>query len=64
MAHQGQQKKDTIMEALLVLIVGASVMSVAPHSAGYVLNVILGLAFPFSVMMPYNGTLAVGAQLG
>ncbi|MXX06170.1 MAG: divalent metal cation transporter [Gammaproteobacteria bacterium] len=32
------------------------------HAAGYLLNAILGLAFLFSVMISYNGILALGAQ--
>lgn len=34
------------------------------HVAGYGLNVLLGLAFLFSVVISYNGILAIGAQLG
>lgn len=32
------------------------------HAAGYLLNAILGLAFLFSVVISYNGILALGAQ--
>jgi hypothetical protein len=34
------------------------------HVAGHGLNVLLGLAFLFSVVISYNGILAIGAQLG
>jgi Mn2+/Fe2+ NRAMP family transporter len=34
------------------------------HTAGYFLNIMLGLAFLFSVMISYNGILAIGTQLG
>lgn len=34
------------------------------HRAGYVLNALLGLAFLFSVIISYNGILAIGTQLG
>jgi hypothetical protein len=34
------------------------------HSAGYLLNAMLGLAFLFSVLISYNGILAIRTQLG
>lgn len=34
------------------------------HRAGYLLNALLGLAFLFSVIISYNGILAIGTQLG
>ena len=34
------------------------------HAAGYLLNAVLGLAFLFSVLISYNGILAVRTQLG
>ena len=34
------------------------------HRAGYLLNALLGLAFLFSVLISYNGVLAVRTQLG
>ena len=34
------------------------------HKAGYLLNALLGLAFLFSVIISYNGILAIGTQLG
>ena len=34
------------------------------HRAGYLLNALLGLAFLFSVIISYNGILAIRAQLG
>ncbi len=34
------------------------------HAAGYLLNTVLGLAFLFSILISYNGALAVYEQLG
>ena len=34
------------------------------HRAGYALNALLGLAFLFSVLISYNGVLAIRSQLG
>ena len=34
------------------------------HKAGYLLNALLGLAFLFSVLISYNGILAIRTQLG
>jgi hypothetical protein len=47
-----------------IIIVINSRKLMGAHSAGYLLNTMLGLAFLLSVIISYNGTPAVKAQLG
>lgn len=51
-----------VVAGIIVVINNKKLMG--SHSAGYLLNALLGLAFLFSVIISYNGVLAVWAQLG
>lgn len=51
-----------VVAGIIVVINNRKLMGT--HSAGYFLNAMLGLAFMFSVIISYNGVLAVWAQLG
>lgn len=51
-----------VVAGIIVIINNRKLMGT--HSAGFFLNAMLGLAFLFSVVISYNGVLAVWAQLG
>lgn len=51
-----------VVAGIIVVINNRKLMGT--HSAGFFLNAMLGLAFLFSVIISYNGVLAVWAQLG
>ena len=51
-----------VIAAIIIVINRKKLMGA--HSAGYVLNIILGLAFLFSIIISYNGILAIRTQLG
>lgn len=51
-----------VVAGIIVVVNKRSLMG--EHAAGYVLNALLGLAFLFSIVISYNGVLAVAAQLG
>jgi Mn2+/Fe2+ NRAMP family transporter len=51
-----------VVAGIIVVINNKKLMG--SHSAGYLLNTLLGLAFLFSVLISYNGVLAVRTQLG
>ena len=51
-----------VVAGIIVVVNKRSLMG--EHAAGYVLNALLGLAFLFSIMISYNGVLAIAAQLG
>lgn len=51
-----------VVAGIIIVINNKKLMG--SHSAGYLLNALLGLAFLFSVIISYNGVLAVWAQLG
>ena len=50
-----------VVAGIIVVINNKKLMG--SHSAGYLLNALLGLAFLFSVIISYNGVLAVVGQL-
>jgi Mn2+/Fe2+ NRAMP family transporter len=47
---------------ILIIIIINNKRLMGAHAAGYRLNALLGLAFLFSVMISYNGILAVKTQ--
>ena len=54
---------------LLLVVIGIIIVInkkelMGEHKAGYLLNALLGLAFMFSVLISYNGVLAIRTQLG
>ena len=51
-----------VVFGIIVVINNRKLMG--PHAAGALLNTILGFAFLFSVMISYNGILAIRPQLG
>jgi Mn2+/Fe2+ NRAMP family transporter len=51
-----------VVAGIIVVVNKRSLMG--EHAAGYVLNVLLGLAFLFSIVISYNGILAIRTQLG
>lgn len=51
-----------VVAGIIVVINNRKLMGT--HSAGYLLNATLGLAFLFSVLISYNGVLAIKGQLG
>lgn len=51
-----------VIAGIVVVINNKKLMGA--HAAGYLLNAVLGLAFLFSVLISYNGVLAVYGQLG
>lgn len=51
-----------VVAGIIVVINNRKLMGA--HAAGYLLNTVLGLAFLFSVLISYNGILAVRTQLG
>ena len=51
-----------VVAGIIVVINNRKLMGA--HSAGYFLNAMLGLAFLFSVLISYNGILAIRTQLG
>ncbi len=51
-----------VVFGIIVIINNRKLMG--PHAAGALLNTILGFAFLFSVMISYNGILAIRPQLG
>lgn len=51
-----------VVAGIIVVINNRRLMGT--HAAGYLLNIMLGMAFLFSVIISYNGVLAIGAQLG
>lgn len=51
-----------VVIGIIVIINNRKLMG--KHAAGYLLNAVLGLAFLFSVLISYNGILAVRTQLG
>ena len=53
---------SVVVIGIIVVINNRKLMG--KHAAGYFLNAMLGLAFLFSVLISYNGILAVRTQLG
>jgi Mn2+/Fe2+ NRAMP family transporter len=51
-----------VVAGIIVVINNKKLMG--SHAAGYLLNTVLGLAFLFSVLISYNGVIAVYGQLG
>ena len=51
-----------VVVGIIVVINNRKLMGT--HTAGYFLNALLGLAFLFSILISYNGALAVYGQLG
>ena len=51
-----------VVAGIIVVINNRKLMG--SHAAGYLLNTLLGLAFLFSVVISYNGILAIRTQLG
>jgi Mn2+/Fe2+ NRAMP family transporter len=51
-----------VVAGIIVVVNKRKLMGV--HTAGYALNALLGLAFLFSVVISYNGILAIRTQLG
>ena len=67
---KGQLLTQVFNVFVLPLVVGGIIVVInnrklmGAHAAGYPLNIFLGLAFLFSVIISYNGVLAVRTQLG
>jgi Mn2+/Fe2+ NRAMP family transporter len=51
-----------VVAGIIVVINNRRLMGT--HAAGYLLNIVLGMAFLFSVIISYNGILAIRTQLG